>query len=1059
MNTKKDIIDLFSAPGAEYRGKPFWSWNGELKKEELIRQLSVIKEMGFGGFFMHSRAGLITEYLGDEWFELINAVADEGEKLGLEAWLYDEDRWPSGSAGGKVTVDEQYRMKSIVLNAYESDKFDYDKDTKDYEVINIFAAHTDGRNLYEYAEYKDKDALAKALAGNSGYNKVLVFKIVPDAPQSVYNGTTYIDTMSRKAVDRFIEITHEEYRKRCGDRFGRSIKGIFTDEPHRGHMLDDYKVVDGVEKSSAAYTDDIFDEFSKRYGYDLKAILPELFYIRDGRRIAKVKTDFVDLGNNLFIERFAVPVQEWCEKNNLIFTGHVLHEDALINQTVPNGSLMRFYPYMGYPGIDLLTEHNRCFWVAKQLSSATRQTGQKWLLSELYGCTGWQFDFKAHKAVGDWQALLGINLRCPHLSWYTMEGESKRDYPASIFHQSSYYKDYDYVETYFARFGAIMTQGKELCDILVLNPIESVWGGMYLDWANWISPAPDNDKEVEIETKYKELFHMLMDNQLDFDYGEEFMMITMSSIGKDEDGRAVLKVGKASYHTAVVGGMLTMRKTTVDILRRFMDEGGKVVFTGEIPEYVDSEPSDEAIKLSEHENAIVVPFDGKALADTLKGITAFRAGVSGDSANEIFVQTRYDAETDLIYAIVLNTNRDKKTNDLTLTLEGNKALTDGRFAEEWDFATGKRYKQEMTYKNGVPTVIFDMEAAGERLFVFTKNEDTSIEERVSYQKESQTKFADDSEFEYELDEKNVCVLDFAKWKFNGGEWNKEDEVLHVDGKIRDHVGIERRGGEMLQPWYSKANCNDEYGKLELEYEFYADVVPEGDLFIALERPELWECSLNGTRLECKDPDDFWIDICFSKMHVPAGLIQKGRNVVTCKTLFRRTTNVESIYLVGDFGVRIDGHKRTLDTRPSKIGFRNLIEYNMPFYTGCVTYKIPASELAKHVGANKIFLRTDGYRGSLVKVCAVGDGCEENEQVLAWDPYRADITEWVKSGKDVGVTLVCSRRNMFGPLHQLPIETTAYGPGNFVTSGPAWSDDYKLINSAVYGITIEERHLV
>ena len=96
-NTKK-IVSLFENPGIEFRGKPFWSWNGELQKKELLRQLSIIKEMGFGGFFMHSRAGLMTEYLGEDWFELVNVVADEGEKLGLEAWLYDEDRWPSGSA-------------------------------------------------------------------------------------------------------------------------------------------------------------------------------------------------------------------------------------------------------------------------------------------------------------------------------------------------------------------------------------------------------------------------------------------------------------------------------------------------------------------------------------------------------------------------------------------------------------------------------------------------------------------------------------------------------------------------------------------------------------------------------------------------------------------------------------------------------------------------------------------------------------------------------------------------------------------------------------------------
>ena len=64
-------------------------------KDELVRQVKVMKEMGLGGYFMHSRAGLITEYLGDEWFDLINAVTDAGEEEGLESWLYDEDRWPS----------------------------------------------------------------------------------------------------------------------------------------------------------------------------------------------------------------------------------------------------------------------------------------------------------------------------------------------------------------------------------------------------------------------------------------------------------------------------------------------------------------------------------------------------------------------------------------------------------------------------------------------------------------------------------------------------------------------------------------------------------------------------------------------------------------------------------------------------------------------------------------------------------------------------------------------------------------------------------------------------
>ena len=95
---------MFGKPDRrKYGAKPFWAWNGKLDKEELIRQTEVMKEMGFGGFFMHSRTGLATEYLSDEWFDDINACADAAEKEDMESWLYDEDRWPSGSAGGIAT--------------------------------------------------------------------------------------------------------------------------------------------------------------------------------------------------------------------------------------------------------------------------------------------------------------------------------------------------------------------------------------------------------------------------------------------------------------------------------------------------------------------------------------------------------------------------------------------------------------------------------------------------------------------------------------------------------------------------------------------------------------------------------------------------------------------------------------------------------------------------------------------------------------------------------------------------------------------------------------------
>ncbi|MFA6715859.1 MAG: hypothetical protein WCS27_10815, partial [Victivallaceae bacterium] len=92
MTNKRFSLKTWFEPDRKFRSAPFWSWNGKLDEAELRRQIRIFKDMGMGGFFMHSRIGLATPYLSSEWFELINACIDEAKKLGMDAWLYDEDR-------------------------------------------------------------------------------------------------------------------------------------------------------------------------------------------------------------------------------------------------------------------------------------------------------------------------------------------------------------------------------------------------------------------------------------------------------------------------------------------------------------------------------------------------------------------------------------------------------------------------------------------------------------------------------------------------------------------------------------------------------------------------------------------------------------------------------------------------------------------------------------------------------------------------------------------------------------------------------------------------------
>ena len=122
-NVEKSLKkELFKNPTSEFRGTPFWALNSYLTKEELCRQIDVFKEMGLGGFHLHVRTGLENEYLSEEYMELIKDTVIKAKSEEMLAWLYDEDRWPSGAAGGLVTKDEKYRSRCLFFTPFKEEK-------------------------------------------------------------------------------------------------------------------------------------------------------------------------------------------------------------------------------------------------------------------------------------------------------------------------------------------------------------------------------------------------------------------------------------------------------------------------------------------------------------------------------------------------------------------------------------------------------------------------------------------------------------------------------------------------------------------------------------------------------------------------------------------------------------------------------------------------------------------------------------------------------------------------------------------------------------------------
>ncbi|MBR3868140.1 MAG: hypothetical protein IKM66_02380, partial [Clostridia bacterium] len=384
-NVEKSLkTELFKNPTSEFRGTPFWALNSYLTKEELCRQIDVFKEMGLGGFHLHVRTGLENEYLGEEYMSLIKAAVDNAKKEKMLAWLYDEDRWPSGAAGGLVTKDEKYRSRCLLFTPYREAE-NYAVNTSSSEggrsgrgmLIACYDVVLDNEGfLSSYKKISEDDEAE----GTKWYALLEIH-----TPSSWYNNQTYLDTLSREAVKKFIEVTHEKYKDKVGDEFDKTVPAIFTDEPQftRKRVLNN-----SFDKMDITmpWTDKVPELYKEMYGEDIFDTLPEIFWDKPGSEPSVHRYRYHDFIAELFATSFADTVGKWCNENGIALTGHMMQEPTLNSQTASLGEAMRSYRSFKLPGIDMLCNRHE-FTTAKQTQSAVHQYGYEGMLSELYGVT------------------------------------------------------------------------------------------------------------------------------------------------------------------------------------------------------------------------------------------------------------------------------------------------------------------------------------------------------------------------------------------------------------------------------------------------------------------------------------------------------------------------------------------------------------------------------------------------------------------------------------------------------------------------------------------------
>lgn len=514
----------------EYKSIPFWSWNNFLDEQELQKQIEDMKAAEIGGFIMHARTGLKEEYLGEKWFSCVGACLKKARELGMNAWIYDENGWPSGFVGGKLLENEAFRARYL---EYKTGAFD----------SAAFASFTECAEGYKRVTHD---------TGARIYHNVYL-RVSP----------ANTDILNPAVVDAFLAQTHEQYFARFPESFGHELAGFFTDEPQYYRW--------GTPYSPCA------EEAFRAEGEDVRDGLIWLF-VHDERGYA-FRRKYYGVLNRLYCENYYKKLYDWCEAHGCMLTGHSVEEGALFAQMYGGAAVTPTYEYEHIPGIDWLGRDCGTALAPKQVASAAAQLGKKFILTETYGCAGYDVTPRELKSIGDFQYFNGVTTMCQHLYPYSLAGRGKTDHPPVFSPHGNWGGSFKAFNEYFNRLGYLIANTKEECDVAVLSPVREIW----LDYIR----SDDYESVKQIEEAFGELLARLSRNGVTYHLIDETLL---AKYGAARGG--ALAVGKREYRTLIVPPVRSLAAATYRILSGYT---GNLLLLG-APCYLDGVKSEINLK-------------------------------------------------------------------------------------------------------------------------------------------------------------------------------------------------------------------------------------------------------------------------------------------------------------------------------------------------------------------------------------------------------------------------------------------------------------------------------
>jgi len=527
----------------------------------------VVDALGVGGVVtrMHPQRG--GRYLIEEagWSNMGQRLL-EARGRGMRVWIYDELNYPSGYAGG-LTLEghPELQAQGVFAYSFEASPPQFDQPLPS------------GRLLRAVAWQKDKgpSSLGRALdltqqvrggrltwAPPAGSWQVMAF-----VQQPLWEGThaqetcgAYPNWLDPRSLERFVELTHEQYYARFAQFFGKEIEAFFNDEP---------SLQCGFTSKGPApaipWAEDLPQAFRARTGRHLLEALPALFS-DIGPETVPIRCAFYSLISDLLVERYFAPLTQWCEGHGVRNAGHLFEEESLLAQAVRHGDAFAAYAAMSWPGIDYLGTavggYAERILAPKTASSAAHLYGKKLVWSESFATGNPKSRLESLEGSLAWQAALGID------TFVTMPPFTE---DCAALSPEEYYR----FNNYAGRLSYLLAGSRHGCEVAVLYPVASVWAGYRPTAGSALAElSPIAGTVFEVVTQ---LSHLLVSNQIDFDYLDE------GSLGRARIEGGALCIGDHRFRYLVLPAVSVLSRASVRCIDRFVAQGGQLLVVGELP--------------------------------------------------------------------------------------------------------------------------------------------------------------------------------------------------------------------------------------------------------------------------------------------------------------------------------------------------------------------------------------------------------------------------------------------------------------------------------------------